>query len=266
MRARAGWPIAAAWSIEPLLEAGPASGVARGWASSSCRHRRGVERLGLREQCLEAVCPPELTTSSGSWPAGSSTKRRVRSGRDVGEGAKRGADRGLAAGAVAVEAEDRRRIEPPHALELGFGDRGAVGRDDFGDAGAVEGDHVHIAFHHDQPLGGAAGGSGAIDVVESPALVEERRVGRIQVLRLACPEDAPAECDDPAPRVADRDHQPSTEAVVAVLVRLLGLDQHPGLDQLVLAEVGEGPLEALRLSGAKPMPKRRRSPARCRGA
>ena len=64
----------------------------------------------------------------------------------------------LRPGAVAVEAQDRRGIEPPHALELGFGDRGAVGRDDLGDAGAVERDHVHIAFDHDQPLGGAAGG------------------------------------------------------------------------------------------------------------
>ena len=36
--------------------------------------------------------------------------------REVGQGAQGRADRGLPARAVAVEAEDRRRIEPPHAL------------------------------------------------------------------------------------------------------------------------------------------------------
>ena len=71
--------------------------------------------------------------------------------------------------------------------------RGAVGRDHFGDAGAVERDHVHIAFDDDQPLGGAAGGRGAVDVVECAALVEERRVGGVEVFGLAVAEDAPAE-------------------------------------------------------------------------
>ena len=61
-------------------------------------------------------------------------------------------------------------------LELRLGQRGAVGRDDLGYAGAVERDHVHIALDHDQALGGAAGGPGAVEVVERAALVEERRV------------------------------------------------------------------------------------------
>ena len=170
-------------------------------------------------------------------------------GADVGEGAKRGADRGLAAGVVAVEAQDRRGVEAPHPLELRLGDRGAVGRDGLGDAGAVEGDHVHIAFDHDQPLGGAARGAGAVDVVERAALVEERRVGGVEVFGLALAEDAAAEGDDPAARVADRDHQPAAEAVVAVLARLLGLDEHAGLDELVLAELFEGALEGVAAVG-----------------
>src|SRR5438034_1216054 len=51
----------------------------------------------------------------------------------------RGADRGLAPGGIAVEAQDRGGIEAPQPLELAFRERGAVGRDDFGDPGAVEG-------------------------------------------------------------------------------------------------------------------------------
>ena len=112
-------------------------------------------------------------TSSGSWPGGSSTKRSVRSGRSRGKARVAARIAAFLPGTVAVEAEDRRGIEPPQPLELAFGERGAVGRDHLGDAGAVEGDHVHIAFDDDQPLGGAARRPGAVEVVERAALVEE---------------------------------------------------------------------------------------------
>ena len=134
----------------------------------------GVERLGLASSASNASRPPELMTSSGSWPAGSSTKRSVRSGRSRGSARVAARIAAFLPGAVAVEAEDRRRIEPPQPLELRLGERGAVGGDDLGDAGAVERDHVHIALDDDQPLGGAAGRAGAVEVVEGPALVEER--------------------------------------------------------------------------------------------
>ena len=67
-------------------------------------------------------------------------------------------------------------------------------------------------------------------------LSKSERLGRVEIFGLAVAEDAAAEGDDPAARVADREHQPAAEAVVAVLARLLGLDQHAGLDQLVLAQ------------------------------
>ena len=208
---------AAAWAIRRCLRPAQASGVVSGSASSSWRHRRASSGSGLASSASNASRPPALITSSGSWPAGSSTKRSVRSGREQGKGAQVAARiAALRPGAVAVEAEDRRGIEAPQALELGFGERGADGRDDFGDAGAVEGDHVHIAFDDDQAPGGPAGGRGAVDIVESAALVEERRVGRIEIFGLAVAEDAAAKGDDAAARVADREHQPAAEAVVAV--------------------------------------------------
>ena len=117
-------------------------------------------------------------------------------------------------------------------------------------------DDVHIAFDDDQAPGGAAGRAGAVEVVEGAALVEEGRVGRVEILRLALAKDAAAEGDHPPARVADRDHQAAAEAVVGVLVAFVGLDQHAGVDQLVLAEVGERGLELVRPSGARPMPKR----------
>ncbi len=145
--------------------------------------------------------------------------------------------------------------------------RGAVGRDGLGDPGAVEGDHVHIAFDDDQALGGAARRAGAVDVVERAALVEERRVRGVEIFGLAFAEDAAAERDDPAARVADRDHQPAAEAVVALLAGFLRLDQHAGFDQLVLAELFERALQGVAAVGREADAEARRpSPGRCRGA
>ncbi len=78
----------------------------------------------------------------------------------------------------------------------------------------------------------------------------------IEIFGLALAQDAAAERDDPAARVADRDHQPAAEAVVALLAAFLRLDEHAGLDELVFAEMSSARLRALRLSGASPMPKR----------
>ncbi len=121
------------------LRPAQASGVVSGSALELVAPEAGVERLWVGEERLPLL-PCRLIGRRHPDPGrqGSSTKRRVRSGRDVGQGAKSGADRGLTAGIVAVEAHDRRGIEAPHALELRFGDGGAVGCDGLGDSGAVE--------------------------------------------------------------------------------------------------------------------------------
>src|SRR6185369_10141001 len=144
---------------------------------------------------------------------------------------------------------DRRGIEAPHALELRLGDGGAVWRDGLGDSGAVEGDDVHIALDDNQAPGAAAGGRSAVDVVERAALVEERRVGGVQILGLALAEDPAAERDHPAAGVADGEHEAAAEAVVAVA--LVRFDQHAGLDELVLAELFERALEGCAAVGGE---------------
>ena len=197
--------------------------------------------LGAGEQGLERFAAARTDEIVGILAGRQLDEAQGALGADEGQGAQCRPDRRLLAGAVAVEAEDRRGIEAPHPFELCFGHRGAVGRDRFRDPGAVERDHIHVALDHDQPFRGAAGGRGAIDVVEGAALVEERRIGRVEVFRLARAEDPPAERDDPAARIADRDHQPAAEAVVALT--LLGLNQHAGLDQPVLAQPVERALE-----------------------
>ena len=60
-----------------------------------------------------------------------------------------GAVGGAAAGAVAVEAQDRLVVEPPHQGELIGGERGAERRDGGLEAGGDHGDDVDIAFDGD---------------------------------------------------------------------------------------------------------------------
>ena len=176
---------------QPLAKAG--AGLGRG-------QRRGValvapqtlvERLGLSQHRFECLTPAAADDIVRILAGGQFDEAQGALGSDVGQSAQRGADRGFAPGAVAVEAQDRRGIEPPHPLELAFGDRGAVGRDGFGDPRPVEGDDVHVTLDDNQALGGAAGGRGAVDVVQRAALVEQRRVGGVEVFGLAVAEDRP---------------------------------------------------------------------------
>jgi hypothetical protein len=110
-----------------------------------------------------------------------------------------------------------------------FGQRGAEWRHRLAEPGLGERDHVHIALDHDDAAGLAAGGRGAIEIVERAPLVEERGVGGIEVFGFALANHPSAECDHAPARVADRDHQPPAKPVVRLLV--VDLDQHARFDQ-----------------------------------
>ena len=94
--------------------------------------------------------PWRRTRVSGSSPAGRRAKPQGAVGRQQWQRQFRRARRRPAAGGVAVEAQDRRRREPPQLLELFLGQRRAERRDGAADAGLCQGDHVHVAFDHHQ--------------------------------------------------------------------------------------------------------------------
>ena len=124
-----------------------------------------------------------------------------------------------------------------------FGHRGAERRDRIGDPGLVERDHVHLPFDHDHPLRLAAGGCGMVEIEQGTALVEQGRVGRVQIFGLALAEDPGGKGDHPPARVADRKGDAAAEPVIRLAIAVLGRDQQPGLDQPFDAEFLERPLE-----------------------
>ena len=85
-------------------------------------------------------------------------------------------------------------------------------------AGQVAGHHVGVALD-DHGLRGAGDlAPGQVDAVEHLALLVDRRLGGVEVLRLdpvVVEDPARAEADGVAARVADRPQQPAAEAVVA---------------------------------------------------
>ena len=167
-------------------------------------------------------------------------------GLEQRQGALGGATRGALAGRVAIEADNRLGGEPPDELQLALGQRGAERRHRPAQPGLVERDDVHVALGDDDVAAVADPGARAVERVEVPPLVEERRVARVEVLGLPVAQDPAAEGDDAPSPVRDREHRPAAEEVEAVapVVRLRkqrGLQQH----RLLEALLAEGLLELL---------------------
>src|SRR5690606_9833661 len=135
-----------------------------------------------------------------------------------------------AARLVAVEAEDDAIREAGQPANVLGGRRRAERRDGGLDAELREARDVEIALD-DENLGGPARDPARLEeAVELAPLVEDRRLRGVQVFRLAGAEDASAEADHVAARIADREHDPVAEPVVDAAA--LVANQEPGLEQL----------------------------------
>ena len=187
------------------------------------------QRPRLAEQRLEGGGSLGTDEIVGIEPIGQRDEGEAAPRLEHRHGAMRSAEGRLLPGRIAVEAEEGDIGYPPQPFELMLGHRGAERRHRLAETGLGEGDHVHIALDRNDPPGLACRGLGAIQIVERAPLVEERRLGGIEIFRLALADDAPAKGDGPASHVADRDHQSAAEPIVRVL--LLHRDQQAGLDQ-----------------------------------
>ncbi|PAV68955.1 hypothetical protein WR25_00105 [Diploscapter pachys] len=234
---------------QPLLQAGALFGRVERAGGDLALPQAVDQRLGLAEQRLHRGSAARLHQIVGVLPLGKRDEGQAAAGREHGERAMRGPQRRLLPGAVAVEAEDRHVDHPPQSFELCLGQRSAERRDGFVDARLAQRDDVHIALDHQHAVRLARGGGGAVEVVERAALVEERRVGRVEVFGLAVADHAAAEGDHATAGVADRDHQPAAEAVVGILP--LDLDQQAAFDERGVAIILQRGLQLAAAVGGK---------------
>ena len=171
---------------QPGVERGAALGavedLALGLAGPDAGRRSAARRRGAPRI---AAAPPARTTSSGSWPGGISAKRSERPGPS--SGSARSISRWAAARPAASpsSATTGSGASFQSAASWCLGDRGAERRPRRGRGrpGRARSRPCSPRRRSTVPAlrGGGAGGA---DVVERAALVEERRVGRVQVLRL----------------------------------------------------------------------------------
>ncbi|KGX49631.1 hypothetical protein Y025_5578 [Burkholderia pseudomallei TSV32] len=159
------------------------------------------------------------------------------------------APRGAPAGRVAVETEDDRVRLPQQLLHVNRRARGAERRHRVRKAELRERDDVHVPLDDERVLVLANREPRLEQAVQLAALVEQRRLRRIQVFGLAAVQHPAAEADDLPLHVADREHDPLAEPVVAardaVRVGLLADDHEARVDERIVAVVVERRLEVL---------------------
>src|SRR5262249_16640199 len=122
----------------------------------------------------------------------------------------------------------------PEFVQLRLGQRRAERRYRGGKTRAVQRDDVHIPFGDNDgrrlAIVAASGvGPRRGPGVEHAALLEQRRIRRLQVFWLIVAQSSAAEGDDPAGPVADREDDPAAEVVVR-RAAALGLAQQAAFE------------------------------------
>ena len=182
--------------------------------ATSCVTRNSEIGSASAMRASKASAPSAPTSVSGSSPSGRNRNRSWRPSRACSSAILERAPGGVAARVVAVEAEDELARHAEEAIQVLGRRRRAERRDGVRNARLRETHDVHVAFDDQQPLDLPERLSRLVESVELAPLVEERRLRRVEVLRFALVEDAAAEGNRPAARVADREHHAVAEPVV----------------------------------------------------
>ena len=91
--------------------------------------------------------------------------------------------------------------------------------------------HIHIPFNHQHSWWIAVGLFELVETKQFLALVEDGRLGRVEVFGGSITRHPSTETDDPAATIPDRKHDPVAESVIATALILL--DQHAEGDELL---------------------------------
>ena len=197
-------------------------------------------RSWLSRISWKAAAPCWRTRSSGSRPSGRKANCTLKPGFRCGSTVSTARKAARRPAAVAVEAQDRLGRHAPQQPDLVLGQRRAERRHGLREARLGQGDDVHVAFDDDRSGPCRAPRRGRRGRCKDAALMEERRLRRVQVfgggIRIQRP---PAEGDDAALEIADRKHDAMPEPVVGdgdVVAR----DQHARGHHVGCREAGFG--------------------------
>ena len=194
------------------------------------QHRR--QRLGRGDDVGDRLAPGRAHQIVGVLALRQQREFQALAGLQPRQRQIDGAIGGAHAGAVAVEAEHRLVRHLPDEAELVLGQRRAERRHRRGKAGADHGDDVDITLDHDDGRAVMRRLARGEDVVERAALVEERRLRRVEILgRNVLLQRAAAEGDDAAAQIGDREDHAVAETVVRHRNVVAG-DQQAGLDHV----------------------------------
>ena len=130
----------------------------------------------------------------------------------------------LAACVVAVETEHHLGHDAEQPLQMRLAGGRAECGDRVGNAVLSQGDHVHVAFDHDNTLQAPRMLARLPQAIKLTGFLKDRRLGGVQILGLVIAQHAAAEGDDPAALVLYWEHDPLAKAVVRAT--LVVLDQH----------------------------------------
>ena len=135
------------------------------------------QRHRLAQQLLEMLPAALAHHRVRVLALGQEQEARLAAVLHAGQGGFQGPKGRLAARLVAVKTEHYLRAQPVDALQVGPAGGGAQGGGGVADAVLGEGNHIHVALHHQQALQLAVGLASLVQAVEFPSLVENTGFG-----------------------------------------------------------------------------------------
>ena len=218
------------------------------------------QRLGAGELLFERLAAEFADVAIGIVLLGQEQERGLLAVGQRGQSVLESAPGRALAGGIAVEREDDPLCLPEQFLDVlsrcGRAERGHR----ISDAVLRQRHDIHVALDDDHHPCVADRLPGLEQAIELASLHEQRRLGGVEVFRLARVDHATPETDVAALRIGYRKDDPVAEAVVA-LAALADDHQPHGFQRLVFV-IGDCFFEVLPAVGGKPQSKARRDLAR----
>ena len=125
----------------------------------------------------------------------------------------RRAQRGFDPGIVGVEGEHHVLGIPTDHTDMVLGQRGSKRCNDERESGLMGSDDIHISLDHEDQITLLNSLARPVETVQHPALRENRRLRRVEILGLTVADNTPTKADDPLLHIDDGEQEPSAKPV-----------------------------------------------------